>query len=113
LSCCLVAFPNCFDSLPFVSKGKRKAVSLEYMVAKQNGVIGDLKDALLQASAEQKVSLANNQLTSLTFQRTLSRTRVRDLETSHVKELEQLRSTSTKEKGVSMNLDLLQTVCSS
>ena len=192
---------------PHFVKGKRKAVCLEYMVAKQDGLIGDLKDALLQASAEQQVSrhemnkevrqhvvdkeealkaageargalsvmvkkttstinklemkvitlgkdilaseqrdeaqkvsmeqfqrvtekerrqlvieqgdlaqqqaLAKNQLSSLTFQRTLSRRRVRDLETSHVIELEQVKSTSTKDKEVSLYLDLFFKVCSS
>jgi hypothetical protein len=41
---------------PHFVKGKRKAVCLEYMVTKQDGLIVDLKHALLQASAEQQVS---------------------------------------------------------
>ena len=53
----------------------------------------------------QQQALAKHQLSSLTFQRTLSRARVRNLETSHVKELEQLRSTSTKDKEVSLHQD--------
>jgi hypothetical protein len=66
-----------------------------------------------QGDLAQQQALAKNQLSSLTFQRTLTRRRVRDLETSHVIELEQVKSTSTKDKEVSLYLDLFLKVYSS
>ena len=66
-----------------------------------------------QEELAQQQALANTQLSSLTFQRTLSRRRVRDLKTSHVIELEQVQSTSTKHKEVILYLALSFTVCSS
>jgi hypothetical protein len=66
-----------------------------------------------QGDLAQQQALAKNQLSSLTFQRTLSRRRVRDLETSHGIELKQVTSTSTKDKEVSLHQDFLFTVFSS
>jgi hypothetical protein len=66
-----------------------------------------------QGDLAQQQALANTQLSSLTFQRTLSRRRVRDLETSHVIELEEVKSTSTKDKEVILYIDFFLTVCSS
>jgi hypothetical protein len=59
-----------------------------------------------QGDLAQQQALAKNPLSSLTFQRTLSRRWVRDLETSHVIELEQVQSTSAKDKEVSLYIVL-------
>jgi hypothetical protein len=65
---------------------------------------------IAQGDLAQQQALANTQLSSLTFQRSMSRRRVRDLETSHVIELEGVKSTSTKDKEVILCIYLLLTV---
>ena len=66
-----------------------------------------------QGDLAQQQGLAKKQLSSLTFQRTISRRRVKDLETSHVIELDDVKSTSTKDKEVILCICFFFMICSS